>query len=167
MNQRRKLPLFVIGATLTYLTSVVAIQVAWPDSLILPEEFPEKCPDESLNCSMIGPSSHRSEGLVELRFNSSLDEVMSESKNWIDSQPRTEIIGEWPNQSHSVFTTLFLRFNDDFVINGFCDDGEAVIHVFSSSRQGISDLGVNQDRVASFARHMSDVEMATSECVTG
>ena len=37
--------------------------------------------------------------------------------------------------------------------------------LISQSRLGVSDLGVNKARVESFAEHMANVEMATSECV--
>ena len=166
MNQGRRRSFFAIGVIAAYLFSVIAIQITASGEAIHPEEFPEMCPEKSLNCSMIGPNSYRSGGLTELRFNSSLETVMAETRDWIDSQPRTEIIGEWPDQTHSVFTTLLFRFRDDFVVNGFCDGEDAVIHVYSKSRLGISDIGVNKDRVGSFASHMSNVEMATSECVT-
>ena len=167
MKNRRKRTLFAIGVFAGYILSVVAIQIASSGEAIHPEEFPEMCPENSLNCSMIGPNSYRSNGMTELRFNSSLETVMSESRDWIDSQPRTGIIDEWPNQTHSVFTSLLFRFQDDFVVQGSCEDGYAVIHVYSKSRLGISDIGVNKDRVLSFASHMSSVEMATSDCVMG
>ena len=166
MKPRRKRSLFAIGVLSSYLFLVIAIQLASSGEIIEPEEFPETCPENSLNCSMIGPNSYRSDGLTELRFNSSLETVMSESIDWINSQPRTETIGEWTDQTHSVFTSLFFRFQDDFVVKGFCEDGDAVIHVYSKSRLGISDIGANKDRVGTFASHMSNVEMATLDCVT-
>ena len=58
-----------------------------------------------------------------------------------------------------------MRFPDDFVVRGFCDDGDSVLHVYSKSRLGISDLGVNKARIESFSDYMENVEMATSECV--
>ncbi|MEC8874434.1 MAG: DUF1499 domain-containing protein, partial [Candidatus Thermoplasmatota archaeon] len=69
--------------------------------------------------------------------------------------------------THSVFRSLLWRFPDDFVVKGFCDQGDTVLHVYSESRLGISDLGVNKDRVLRFSTHMSSVEMATSECIEG
>ena len=60
---------------------------------------------------------------------------------------------------------LILRFPDDFLVQGFCDNGDSVLYVYSQSRLGVSDLGVNKARVESFAEHMVNVEMATSECV--
>ncbi len=157
--------LFTILIIASYLLSVISIQIAAPDRIIDPGDFPEKCPEDSLNCSMISPNSHRSGGLVELRFNSDLETVMQEAREWIESQPRTELIGEWTNQTHSVFKSLMFRFPDDFLVSGFCEGGQSVIYVFSQSRLGISDIGVNKDRVTSFAIHMEGVEMPTSECL--
>jgi len=89
---------------------------------------------------------------------------MDEVRRWIDSQPGTEVIGDWQGQTHSVFRTLMFRFPDDFVVMGFCDDGDTVLHIYSKSRLGVSDLGVNKARILSFNDYMSNVEMATSYC---
>ena len=113
---------------------------------------------------MIGPLPHRSDGQTELRFNSSLEHVMSVASEWAESQPRTTSLGDWPDHHQFVFTSLVFRFPDDFLIRGFCDQGDSVIHVYSESRLGVSDMGVNEDRVMRFANYMSRVEMPTSEC---
>ena len=165
MKDEKRSSIFALGAFVIYLMSIITIQIAWPDPEM--SNFPQSCPEESINCSMIGPNSHRSGGLNELRFNSSMETTMFETKNWIKNHPRTEVISEADNQTHAVFTTMLMRFNDDFVVSGFCDDGQTVIHVYSSSRLGISDLGLNKERVISFADHMLSIEMATSECTVG
>ena len=99
-----------------------------------------------------------------IRSNARLNEVMDEGRNWVDAQSGTTTIGDWPEQTHVVFRTLILRFPDDFVVRGFCDDGDSVLHVYSQSRLGISDLGVNKARVESFSEHLINVEIATSAC---
>ena len=165
MTKKWRLPLFAIGIVSAYLLSILSIHIVAPDEVIEPANFPTKCPEDSLNCSMIGPNTYRSENLTELRINSSLEEVMDEVRKWVDSQSGTTTIGDWPEQTHVVFRTLIMRFPDDFVVRGFCDNGDSVLHVYSKSRLGVSDLGVNKARVESFAEHMINVEMATSECV--
>jgi uncharacterized protein (DUF1499 family) len=90
---------------------------------------------------------------------------MGEVGRWISSQPGTEVIGVWPGQTHSVFRTLMFRFPDDFVVRGFCDNGDTVLQIYSKSRLGVSDLGVNKARVLSFNDYMSNIEMATSDCI--
>ena len=167
MSDRRRVVAFAGVVVAVYLFAVLAIQILASDELIEPDEFPESCLEESMDCAMIGPDSHRSGGLTELRFESSLDTVMAETGAWIDSEPRTNVLGEWPEHTHSVFRSLLWRFPDDFVVKGFCDQGDTVLHVYSESRLGISDLGVNKDRVLRFSTHMSSVEMATSECIEG
>ncbi len=164
MNPLRKRFSFALGLFSVYLLSIVAIKLAAPDLEMSQNDFPEGCPSESLNCSFIGPDPHRSGGLKELRFNSSLAIVMGVVNEWVDSQPRTETVNEGPNQTHSVFRSFMFRFPDDFVVKGHCDDGDAVIHVYSKSRLGISDIGVNKNRVNSFAKHMVQYEMPTSDC---
>jgi len=164
VTMKGRLPLFAVGLVSAYLLSILSIHIAAPDEVIEPDNFPLECPEDSLNCSMIGPKTYRSENLTELRINSSLEEVMDEVRIWIDSQPGTEVIGEWPGQTHSVFRTLMFRFPDDFVVKGFCDNGETILHVYSKSRLGVSDIGVNKARVLSFSDYMSHVEMATSDC---
>jgi len=165
VTKQSRLPLFVLGIVSVYLISIISIQIAAPDEVIEPDAFPERCSDDSLNCSIIGPNTYRSGNLTELRLNSSLEDVMDEVRTWIDSQSGTSVIGDWSEQTHSVFRTLMFRFPDDFVVRGFCEDGKTVLHVYSKSRLGVSDLGVNKARVQSFAEYMSNVEMATSDCV--
>jgi len=165
VRKKGPLPLFALGLASLYFLSIISIQIAAPDKLIPPDEFPSECPTDSLNCSMIGPKHYRSDNLTELRINSSLEDAMVEVRRWISSQPGTEIIGEWPGQTHSVFRTLMFRFPDDFVVRGFCEDGSTVLHIYSKSRLGVSDLGVNKARVLSFNEYMSNIEMATSDCI--
>ena len=164
MTKKGRISLFAIGLVSAYLLSILSIQIAAPDDPIEPAKFPTSCPEDSINCSMIAPNNHRSGNITEIRINASLDEVMDEVRKWVNAQSGTTTIGDWPEQTHAVFRTLILRFPDDFVVRGFCDDGDSVLHVYSQSRLGISDLGVNKARIESFAEHMSNVEMATSEC---
>ena len=165
MTKKGRAYLLVFGIIFTYSGVVFAIQISAPDYPIEPDKFPTNCPEDSINCSLIAPNHHRSGNLTEIRINASLLEVMDEVRKWVDSQSGTSIIGDWPEQTHAVFRTLILRFPDDFLVQGFCDDGDSVLYVYSKSRLGISDLGVNKARVESFAAHMANVEMATSECV--
>ncbi len=154
----------VLFTLFIYITAIISIQLIAPDSVIYPAEFPDSCPENSMNCTYIGSVPHRGDGKTELRFDSNFDEVINGVKDWINLQPRTEILGEWDNQIHAVFKTLIWRFPDDFAINLNCENGITVMSVYSKSRLGTSDLGVNNDRVEDFSEHMSNVELSPSEC---
>ena len=42
--------LLVFGIIMTYVGAVFAIQIAAPDNPIEPDNFPTKCPEDSINC---------------------------------------------------------------------------------------------------------------------
>jgi len=147
-----------------YLTAVMCIQIIAPDRIITPEEFPESCPEKSMNCTMVGPEPYRGEGRTEIRFNSSMSEVIEEAKKWSEGELGTSILGEWDNQLHVVFRTLIWKFPDDFIINLHCENEVTVMNIYSKSRIGISDLGVNDDRVLDFTKHMTKVNLSQSKC---
>ena len=59
--------------------------------------------------------------------------------------PRSEVIEETTNYFHCVCRSLIFRFPDDLEILKLPKDG--IIQIKSSSRVGVSDLGVNQNRI--------------------
>ncbi len=164
MKNNIPLKVFPYFVVISYFFLVFSIKLLGPTKLVYPDEFPTSCPDDSVKCVMIGPIPHRGDELTELRFESSLELVMTEVNNWISSEPRTNIVGEWENQTHSVFTTKFLRFEDDFIVNGHCEDDSTIIYVYSSSRLGISDLGLNEKRVDNFVNYLSNIELPKESC---
>ena len=149
-----------------YIFIISSIQIIAPNKVIKPEDFPNSCPDESINCTMIGPIPHRGNNVSEIRFESNISNVMEEVDKWIKINSG-EILQEWPNHTHAVFRTKFWKFPDDFVVNLHCEDEEVVMYVYSKSRLGISDLGVNDDRVVSFTSFMLETEISTSKCTYG
>ncbi|MBU03608.1 MAG: hypothetical protein CMA58_01300 [Euryarchaeota archaeon] len=149
-----------------YAVTVATIQIIAPDKLIKPEEFPDSCPDKSKNCTMVGPNPHRGNGISEIRFESNKSNVMHEVLIWVEINSG-EILQEWPNHVHGVFRTSFWKFPDDFVVNLHCEDEEVVMYIYSKSRLGVSDLGVNDERVDSFTNHMLEAEISTSRCIYG
>lgn len=156
---------FVVAALVSvYLLIVIGIQLKAVDVLIPPAKFPKSCPTSSQNCVFIGPEPHRTDAGTALYFHSDTSTVMTEVKRWILTQPRTTIIGEWETQIHAVFRTFWWRFPDDFIINVHCENGEALLYVYSKSRLGISDLGVNVDRVNKFVSHLKKVPHKKTQC---
>ena len=164
MEISNRLKVFSFYVIFSYFILILSIKVLGPSKLVYPDDFPESCPDDSIKCVMIGPIPHRGDELTELRFDSSMEKVMIEVNNWVDSEPRTEIIGEWENHTHAVFTTQYLRFEDDFIVNGHCEDNFTILYVYSSSRLGISDLGLNEDRVEKFVNYLFNLELPKEDC---
>ncbi len=153
----------LLALLVVYIFIVSSIQIIAPNEVIKPEDFPNSCPDESKNCTMIGPIPHRGNNISEIRFESNISNVMVEVDKWIKINSG-EILQEWPNHTHAVFKTKFWKFPDDFLVNLHCEDEEVVMYVYSKSRLGISDLGVNDDRVVSFTNFMLETEISTSKC---
>lgn len=156
----------LLALLVVYIFVISSIQIIAPNEVIKPEDFPNSCPDESKNCTMIGPIPHRGNNISEIRFESNISNVMVEVDKWIKINSGV-ILQEWPNHTHAVFKTKFWKFPDDFVVNLHCEDEEVVMYVYSKSRLGISDLGVNDDRVVSFTKFMLETEISTSKCTYG
>ncbi len=163
-ENKNSLKVFAYFVIISYFILIFSIKILGPSKLVYPDEFPTSCPENSIKCVMIGPIPHRGDELTELRFESSLEQVMAEVNHWINSEPRTNIIGEWENHTHSVFTTKYLRFEDDFIVNGHCDGDSTILYVYSSSRLGISDLGLNEKRVDKFVNYFSNLELPKDNC---
>lgn len=140
----------IIGLIIGYLAVIVIIQLIAPKITFTPETFPEGCPEGSLNCVFVGKTTFRFQEKVPLKFNTSTAVVMEDVLNWINIQPRTSIKQTSPEQVHAVFKTLIWRFPDDFVVKVTQEKEQTLLYVYSKSRLGRSDLGVNQKRVASF-----------------
>jgi uncharacterized protein (DUF1499 family) len=66
-------------------------------------------------------------------------------KQWIASQPDWTITTDSGNFMQAMVKTPLMRFRDDVQLRFDADAG--VIHVRSSSRLGISDMGTNRRRV--------------------
>jgi len=147
-----------------YLLTIASITVMSPDEPI--STFPEKCPDDSMNCVQIGPTYHRSEGLQVLKFDAPLDVIEGAAYRWIEEQPRAEVLFDASDLTHAVFVTPFWRFRDDFIIQTFCEDNKTVIWIHSTSRIGIGDLGMNPSRVKNFHEHMLTQTFAEGNCST-
>ena len=75
MSKKGRAYLLVFGIIITYAGAVFAIQIAAPDNPIEPDNFPTKCPEDSINCSLIAPNhievetSQRSESTLVYRGN--------------------------------------------------------------------------------------------------
>lgn len=112
------------------------------------------CPEGTQNCASIGEG-----GLVrmEASFSATMDANVSELwaafESW-SSDEHLEVeydrIGEdGEHFSHRVAITPFWRFPDDVVVKFTpLDQQSTSVSLYSSSRLGVSDLGVNPDRLS-------------------
>ena len=66
-------------------------------------------------------------------------------KTWIGTQPSWTITSDEGDFVQAVATTPLMRFRDDVQLR--FDESAGVIHVRSSSRLGIGDMGANRSRI--------------------
>jgi hypothetical protein len=118
-----------------------------PDHLSMPT-----CDDGTQNCAFLSPStSVRMDAGLTTVIEANISEVWSAWEAWSDDQGLHEVHeteGESGERfSHRVAITPFWRFPDDVVVE-FTPQGDATaITLYSASRLGQSDLGVNPDRL--------------------
>ncbi|NQX89508.1 MAG: DUF1499 domain-containing protein [Halioglobus sp.] len=75
-------------------------------------------------------------------------------KQWIAAQPDWRITSESDDYLQAVVISPLMRFRDDVQLR--FDEGAESIQVRSSSRLGISDMGVNRKRVEMLRLRLAD-----------
>jgi len=74
----------------------------------------------------------------------------------IARQPRVTVQGTYGQQIHYIQTTKLLRFKDDVTIEFFeAADRQSTLAIYSASRTGWSDMGVNKKRVTAWLEELS------------
>lgn len=91
-------------------------------------EMPDECPDGSMNCEF---------RIIALDVSD--EELHQAMYEWQESRGFTTTFSE----GHIVDRTLFMQFPDDVHYSNEC----GTVELFSKSRLGRSDYGVNKDRV--------------------
>ena len=125
----------------------ILVAAPTPDHQAMPT-----CDDGTQNCAFLSPStSVRMDAGLTTVIEANVSEVWSAWEAWSDEQGLHEVHeteGETGERfSHRVAITPFWRFPDDVVVQ-FTPQGEATaITLYSASRLGQSDLGVNPDRL--------------------
>tara|TARA_B100000902_G_C27140663_1_gene828465 strand:- start:115 stop:627 length:513 start_codon:yes stop_codon:yes gene_type:complete len=160
----------LLALLLLYPATVGLVQIS--NGLSGPEsgqDFPDNCEGKEYKCARIAPDSHRSNGEMELRFNNtSVDQVLATFDLWVNEQPRTieetRLIDESSIDIHVVIHTQFLSYADDLYIHIECNGDDAVVWLHSSSRFGVSDLGVNPDRILDLHSSLISVQHAGTPC---
>ena len=149
MDQRR----WLLLPPAIWISCIILIQVL--GFLVAPNTsaMPEQCPEDSQNCSR-----------MLVNFETSSNELHSAALDWIQSESRTSIVEEGENESHSVFRTEWMMFQDDFFLETGCTENGAWIQIHSESRLGIGDMGVNQNRIDDLLNHLEAIEFEVSNC---
>ena len=110
------------------------------------------CDDGTQNCAFLSPStSVRMDAGLTTVIEANVSEVWPAWEAWSDEQGLHEVheteVESGERFSHRVAITPFWRFPDDVVVQ-FTPQGEATaITLYSASRLGQSDLGVNPNRL--------------------
>lgn len=89
--------------------------------------------------------------LVEWKF-SNINKSFEKLVEISTALPRTKVIENKNNYWHGVCRSLILRFPDDLQILKLTQKG--IIQIKSSSRYGLSDLGVNANRIHSIYKKL-------------
>ena len=106
-------------------------------------EMPEDCPDESYNCDY---------RIIALDVSD--EELHDAMYDWQETRGFTTTFSE----GHIVDRTLFMQFPDDVHYSNEC----GTVEIFSKSRLGRSDYGVNQDRVDEIIEFLMDYDFETT-----
>ena len=128
------------------------------------QTLPEECGGESLNCAGFGKWGHRTDEAEAIVFEGSMGDARDSVREWVSERDRSKIVYSDNDTFHVVETTLLLRFEDDLVVHIECLEGLTIIHGYSSSRIGISDLGVNPKRLDSLMTHLDGYENSSNQC---
>ncbi|MDB3858723.1 DUF1499 domain-containing protein [Candidatus Poseidonia sp.] len=126
----------------------ILVSAPTPDHTTLPT-----CPEGTQNCASIGEGGLvRMEATFSATMDANVSEVWAAFESWSDDEDlilEYDSIGEdGEHFSHRVAITPFWRFPDDVVVKFTpVDEQSTSVSLYSSSRLGVSDLGVNPDRL--------------------
>lgn len=159
----RRWSLPALAVIMSWLFLIAAIKAISPEP-DYSQTLPEECKEESLNCAGFGKWGHRMDEAGPVIFEGSMGEAGDSIREWVSERGRSTIVHSDNDTFHVVETTLLLRFEDDLVVHIECSDGLTIVHGHSSSRIGISDLGVNPERLGSLISHLEGYESSGRRC---
>ena len=105
--------------------------------------MPDECPDGSMNCEF---------RIIALDVSD--EELHQAMYEWQESRGFTTTFSE----GHIVDRTLFMQFPDDVHYSNEC----GTVELFSKSRLGRSDYGVNKDRVDEIVDFLMDYDFEST-----
>ncbi len=132
-----------------------------PDHQAMPS-----CPERTMNCASLSSSETvRMDAALTTVIEANVSEVWEAWMDWSDDNGLREVLddieADGEHFSHRVAITPFWRFPDDIVVQ-FTPLGEdTAINLYSSSRLGQSDLGVNPDRLESLHAALAAVQASS------
>ena len=159
----RRLALTALTVFIAWLILIATVKAISPEP-DYSETLPEECEEQSQNCAGFGKWSHRTDDSAVIVFDGNMEDARNSVREWVSERDRSKIVYSDNDTFHVVETTLLLRFEDDLVVHIECSDGLTIIHGYSSSRIGISDLGVNPDRLDSLMSHLGGHGNSSGQC---
>jgi len=106
-------------------------------------EMPDECPDGSMNCD------YRT-----IELNVGEEELHDAMEEWAHDRSFTTTF----STGHIVDRTLVMQFPDDIHYSNEC----GTVDLFSKSRLGSSDLGVNSDRLDEIQEYLLEYDFETT-----
>ena len=106
-------------------------------------EMPEECPEGSMNCD------YRT-----LQLDVSDEELDEAMRDWAHERSFTTTF----SSGHIVDRSLVFQFPDDVHYSNDC----GTVDIFSKSRLGRSDLGVNSERLDELEEYLLDYDFETT-----
>jgi uncharacterized protein (DUF1499 family) len=136
-------------SAVAFLALRVLITLASPHPLLL--EMPEACAASSENCARLdGAGGHRMDGVLPLAVPyGGEDDFWAKVDAWAEAEPRVTLLHKDSDFRHYAVQTELWGFVDDVTVSVNPTTGEVVMQ--SSSRVGLSDLGVNPERLTTMA----------------
>lgn len=143
---------FLLGALL--LASPWLLVQGWilvgaptPDHTIMPD-----CPEGTMNCASVSSAETvRMEAGLTTLILANVSDVWDAWEDWSEENGLREVHDEveegGEHFSHRVAITPFWRFPDDVVVHFVPQGDDTLISIYSASRLGVGDLGVNPDRL--------------------
>ena len=110
------------------------------------------CPDGTMNCASVSSAGTvRMDAGLTTVIEANVSEVWEAWLDWSDENGLREVHDEveegGEHFSHRVAITPFWRFPDDVVVHFLPEGDDTRLSIYSASRLGQGDLGVNPDRL--------------------
>lgn len=120
-----------------------------PDHTSMPD-----CPDGTMNCASLSSVENvRMDAGLTAVIQANVSDVWGAWEDWSDENGlrgvHDEVNEGGEHFSHRVAITPFWRFPDDVVVHFVPEGDDTRLSIYSASRLGQGDLGVNPDRLGS------------------